>query len=290
MTETINEGKRTMTEGTTLGSDAIRALETTWAAIRERHPDVLADPVFVTGTGATRSGLTLGSVTVNTVWQQRNQAGGGRFHEVFIAAETLAQTPEKLLETLIHEAVHTIATTRGVKDTSRQYRYHNRRFRELCEEAGLEWAHQVAETVTVPGHGKQRFLLTDGDGEHRCEDGFLLFPVEAKADEKLGYSDMTITDETVAEYREVLEILNRDLQIERGYRAIASTPPKKRRTVCMVHTPGAASMEFSSVYGAVEHLGGWPAEDAVQRIGVVVYEGLKGRGLLAGHVWWLEYV
>src|SRR5437016_11286201 len=37
-----------------------------------------------------------------------------------------------------HEAAHTIASRRGIKDTSRQGRYHNRRFRMLAEEVGLE--------------------------------------------------------------------------------------------------------------------------------------------------------
>jgi hypothetical protein len=37
----------------------------------------------------------------------------------------------------VHEAAHGLANTRGVKDTSRQGRYHNKRFRALAEE--LAW-------------------------------------------------------------------------------------------------------------------------------------------------------
>ena len=37
-----------------------------------------------------------------------------------------------------HEGVHAIAQARGIKDTSRQGRYHNARFRALAHEAGLE--------------------------------------------------------------------------------------------------------------------------------------------------------
>ncbi|WP_219419925.1 hypothetical protein [Pseudonocardia nigra] len=42
-----------------------------------------------------------------------------------------------MLGTLLHEAAHGVATTRGIKDTSRQGRYHNRKFAELAEELGI---------------------------------------------------------------------------------------------------------------------------------------------------------
>lgn len=41
-------------------------------------------------------------------------------------------------ERLLHEAVHGIAAARGVRDTSRAGRYHNRRFLAIAEELGLE--------------------------------------------------------------------------------------------------------------------------------------------------------
>ena len=37
-----------------------------------------------------------------------------------------------------HEAAHAIAFQRGIKDTSRQGRYHNSRFKEVAEEVGLD--------------------------------------------------------------------------------------------------------------------------------------------------------
>ena len=42
------------------------------------------------------------------------------------------------LATLLHEAVHAVAFERGIKDTSRQGRYHNARFQAVAEEIGLE--------------------------------------------------------------------------------------------------------------------------------------------------------
>jgi hypothetical protein len=41
-------------------------------------------------------------------------------------------------ERLLHEAVHGIAATRGVRDTSRAGRYHNRRFLAIADELGLD--------------------------------------------------------------------------------------------------------------------------------------------------------
>jgi hypothetical protein len=45
-----------------------------------------------------------------------------------------------VLGTLLHEAAHGLAQARGVQDTSRQGRYHNRRYATLADELGLEVA------------------------------------------------------------------------------------------------------------------------------------------------------
>ena len=46
-----------------------------------------------------------------------------------------------MLGTLLHEAAHGLAQARGVQDTSRQGRYHNRRYATLARELGLDVAH-----------------------------------------------------------------------------------------------------------------------------------------------------
>jgi hypothetical protein len=45
--------------------------------------------------------------------------------ELFIVGELLAKDGRKILHTLLHEAAHALAEVRGIKDTSRQGRYHN---------------------------------------------------------------------------------------------------------------------------------------------------------------------
>jgi hypothetical protein len=56
------------------------------------------------------------------------------------AGECLAEGPRQTLQTMLHEAVHALAPVRGVKDTSRGGKYHNKReFVVLAGELGLAW-------------------------------------------------------------------------------------------------------------------------------------------------------
>jgi hypothetical protein len=133
------------TESTTSnGSHVIAALESLWAAMRKNHPEI-GDVVIITGMGATGSkwGHTgydrwaEGSIGVEL--DKKRQAASERKAEVFIAGERLACGATLTAQTLIHEAAHVLARVRGLQDTSRQGRYHNRTFVKLCEELGLTW-------------------------------------------------------------------------------------------------------------------------------------------------------
>ena len=111
----------------------VTAVEAVWTQIRRRHPAV-PDVVVTLGCGSSRPGsVTLGAFAPNR-WVQ----GEVDVHELFIGGEGLADGPVELLGTLLHEAAHGMAATRGVKDTSRQGRWHNDRFRELAAELGLD--------------------------------------------------------------------------------------------------------------------------------------------------------
>ena len=59
------------------------------------------------------------------------------YPEVFIASELIGYGAAGMFAVLLHEAAHAIAKHRGIKDTSRQARYHNGRFRAIGEELGL---------------------------------------------------------------------------------------------------------------------------------------------------------
>lgn len=58
--------------------------------------------------------------------------------EVFITDDALAQPAVEVFGILLHEAAHAVAVHRTIKDTSRQGRYHNARFKAVAEEIGLE--------------------------------------------------------------------------------------------------------------------------------------------------------
>ena len=58
--------------------------------------------------------------------------------ELFMATELVARGATEMFAVLLHEAAHTIASRRGIKDTSRQGRYHNGRFRMIAGEVGLD--------------------------------------------------------------------------------------------------------------------------------------------------------
>jgi hypothetical protein len=68
--------------------------------------------------------------------------GDRHVHELFVNAERSlphpsVSTAEDVLVTLLHEACHVWAKLTGVRDTSRENRYHNRRFAEIALAIGL---------------------------------------------------------------------------------------------------------------------------------------------------------
>ena len=71
----------------------------------------------------------------------RWNVAGQQYAEIMISGEGLRRTPNQVLGTLLHEAAHALAHARGIKDTSRQGRYHNKQFKTLAEELGLAVTH-----------------------------------------------------------------------------------------------------------------------------------------------------
>jgi hypothetical protein len=112
----------------------VAALERTWQTIRSRHLDV-PEAVLVVASGSEGKRLNLGHFAPH-----RWQVAGSDRHEVLIGGEGLQRGPIDVLGTLLHEAAHGLAQARGVQDTSRQGRYHNRRYATLAVELGLEVA------------------------------------------------------------------------------------------------------------------------------------------------------
>ncbi len=123
-----------------ISSPMVAVLEQAWADIRARHADVPpAVVVLAAGSiGAPAGTLRLGHFAA-TRWT-RDGEQGEQLAEVFVGGEGLVLGPADVLGTLLHEAAHAIAHVRGIKDTSRQGRWHNARFKELAAEVGIEVA------------------------------------------------------------------------------------------------------------------------------------------------------
>jgi hypothetical protein len=113
-------------------SAVVAACERAWAAIQDHHPE-LPDAVVVLGTGVERGRL----VKLGHWWGGRWVADGQLRGEVLIAGEALHLDASQVFEVLLHEAAHGLNAARGVKDTSRGGRYHNRRFAEAASEVLL---------------------------------------------------------------------------------------------------------------------------------------------------------
>ena len=114
----------------------VAALEQAWAAIRHHHrqipPAVIVVAGSTTGNPGRSHGLVLGHFAALR-WQHHHQ----RLSEVLISGEGLNRPATDVLATLLHEAAHALAFARGIKDTSRQGRWHNHRFATLAGELGL---------------------------------------------------------------------------------------------------------------------------------------------------------
>ena len=113
----------------------VAALNNCLLAIRSRHADIGNVVLVVGSTGRTKSGLLHGHFHADT-WEAKNAT-----HEIMLSGESLKRGAEDTLGTLLHECVHVLAHARGIKDTSRQGRFHNAKFKALAEEVGIQVHH-----------------------------------------------------------------------------------------------------------------------------------------------------
>lgn len=151
----------------TTGSDLVAAFEAVWKEIQRRHPDVpdviatlAGDPGVYGHFAPHRWGST---------------EDGRSTHELFIGGEGLERGAVSTLGTLLHEAAHGAALVRGVKDTSRQGRYHNKAFKAIANEFGIEvervgsigWSKTTVPAATVEAYDEQIALLDKAIIAHR---------------------------------------------------------------------------------------------------------------------------
>lgn len=155
------------------GSAVVALIEKVWARIRADHPE-LPEVVIITGSGLV--GASKWGHFRPEGWKVKTEGQATHKHELFLAGEALAKGARQVLQTMLHEAAHTLARVRDLQDTSRQGRWHNATFRKLAEEMGLE---------------------------HKG----------SKADPSAGFSFVTLTEETGARYADLLEELDREIRL-----------------------------------------------------------------------------
>lgn len=148
----------TITRPASITVDLVSALDGAWAAIQARHDDV---PAVVLTLGSGTLGVKAGEERLGHFAAGRWQHADAQVPELFIGGEGLRRGALDVLATLLHEAAHGLAHTRGIKDTSRQGRYHNARYRSLARELGLD----VAETGAIGAIGWSATTLADGTPE-----------------------------------------------------------------------------------------------------------------------------
>jgi hypothetical protein len=109
----------------------LQAANDALVSIRKSHPE-LQNVVLVIASGQKRSGAVHGHFAPDT-WESKTAS-----HEILLSSESLSRGAEATLGTLLHECAHLLARVRGIKDTSRQGRFHNAKFKALAEELGIE--------------------------------------------------------------------------------------------------------------------------------------------------------
>lgn len=180
----------------------IDALDRLAGQIRKNHPDVPDNIVFVLASGKTGRGAKHGHFAPGA-WTDNH-------HEILISAESLARGAKATLGTLIHELAHATAAATGVRDTSNNGRYHNKRFKAIAEGMGI--------------------TLEQGD--------------------TIGWSLTTLPDETAAKYQSGLDALEKSIKTYRVGLSEGTVAPKKPRNktkapmVCGCEDPVTVSIQW----------------------------------------------
>lgn len=98
-----------------------------------------------------------GHFTVSKVWSAKDE----RRHEINISSDYLNRPLEDTLTTLIHEMCHLYCSENNLKDTSNNGVYHNKTFRRVAEDHGLnvERSDRYGWSHTSPSERILNFII-----------------------------------------------------------------------------------------------------------------------------------
>lgn len=132
------------------------ALDALWDRLRYCHPDVPEVVIALATESAGRARCQQGRFL-----SERWRDGDTVVHELALHTTVLAGTARDVLEVMAHHAVHALAWTRAISDTSRGGAYHNGRYQQIAHELGL--------TTVRDDRGWLQTALTDTEVERYRE-------------------------------------------------------------------------------------------------------------------------
>ena len=173
------------TVNATYGSEAVQCLERVYQRARELTPDLPANVSFtIKQSGRKGRSIVLGHFLRGAFDNGTACAPQDAVHEINISGDCLSRGPLQVLQTVLHEAVHALCAVRGIKETTRQNRYHNKKFVQIAEELSLTYDDPQNYRMTINKQGEEVLKLVP--------------------DVTIGFSNVCITDETRELYRKNL--------------------------------------------------------------------------------------
>ena len=167
-------------QSNSVGMDtSIRELKKIFNAFNHMVFDsALEEPIIVVGRSK-KKGL-MGYCTTKKVWEDTNTKD--EKYEINISGSALKIGLRQIATTMLHEMVHLHCATNGIKDTSNNYVYHNKKFKEQAELHGLI----VTEEKTI---GWSNSVLRDDiwdalDQYDIDEESFPYVPIDLDEEEK----------------------------------------------------------------------------------------------------------
>ena len=124
-----------MSTPTQLLNEMHRCIESLFKKFNERFfGNEIPFPIIAIQSSKRQHG-TLGWCSVKKIW--KNELKNEFYYEIAIVSEFLDRTFYDIASTLLHEMCHLYGLNKGIKDTSRGYRYHNKKFKETAKARGL---------------------------------------------------------------------------------------------------------------------------------------------------------
>lgn len=259
----------------TYGSETVACLERVYQRARELTSDLPANVSFtIKQSGRRGSSIVLGHFLQSAFDNGTACAPQDAVHEINISGDCLSRGPLQVLQTVLHEAVHALCAVRGIKETTRQNRYHNRKFVQVAEELSLTYDDPQNYVTTVNKQGEKVLKLTP--------------------DATIGFSNVCITDKTRELYKKELDMLMSDLPINKGRPVAPSSNPRTQDKVFTVFPPKTGNEYQIRVFGPkkyedqveflVPHVRVWSKLTLGVMVGLLDYVGIstdKDEDLLA---------